>query len=607
MSSLYSESLWNQVSSAKLSAVSIGGESLAVAQNTYAVNWFKGKELNLVFGLQLSMARVGSTVNMNIMSWVYDQMKGLLGRTGHYTLGTALMIAGATCVLSLVCALLLAYLDKRAERILNKEQGKTGEVIKLKDVKHFPVQLWMIFIICVGYYVAIFPFIGLGQVFFIEKFNFSPPQARAINSIVYIISAPASPLLGFMVDKTGKNVIWVMCAVVTTLLAHMMLAFTFWNPWFAMVLLGVSYSLLACALWPMVAFVVPEHQLGTAYGFMQSIQNLGLALISMAAGAILDSKGYLFLEVFFCACICLALIAVVMLYLVDFVRGGELNLSASERAKLQKSLSAESEVPGRLQILKKQQQQEEHTNFKPLSSFVLRNRYLSRLGAQVLVSYFREASRGDGARLRGETERKRLSLRITQEEGRKCHRFCNHSGGGLGGLKMERNHQQQTEIEENAVLQQEQQLLKEKKAIIIQRAWRTWWERKQGWQEEPKILMNHFELVSQENALPADLPAGALGQNLTLPSFFPIFPVFSLELKELDERFIVKRKGSLSAVEKNPKFMLFEPESPGSKKEKNTLLSHVEPLPSRGLALSPCFLTSDKNEDEGKCSAQGSV
>ncbi|KAF7692747.1 hypothetical protein HF521_010357 [Silurus meridionalis] len=365
----------------------IGGESLAVAQNTYAVNWFKGKELNLVFGLQLSMARVGSTVNMNIMSWVYDQMKGLLGRTGHYTLGTALMIAGATCVLSLVCALLLAYLDKRAERILNKEQGKTGEVIKLKDVKHFPVQLWMIFIICVGYYVAIFPFIGLGQVFFIEKFNFSPPQARAINSIVYIISAPASPLLGFMVDKTGKNVIWVMCAVVTTLLAHMMLAFTFWNPWFAMVLLGVSYSLLACALWPMVAFVVPEHQLGTAYGFMQSIQNLGLALISMAAGAILDSKGYLFLEVFFCACICLALIAVVMLYLVDFVRGGELNLSASERAKLQKSLSAESEVPGSLQILKKQQQQEEHTNFKPLSSFVLRNRYLSRLGAQLPDHY----------------------------------------------------------------------------------------------------------------------------------------------------------------------------------------------------------------------------
>ena len=38
----------------------IGGESLAVAQNTYAVSWFKGKELNMVFGFQLSVARYPS-------------------------------------------------------------------------------------------------------------------------------------------------------------------------------------------------------------------------------------------------------------------------------------------------------------------------------------------------------------------------------------------------------------------------------------------------------------------------------------------------------------------------------------------------------------------
>ncbi|KAG5269788.1 hypothetical protein AALO_G00206150 [Alosa alosa] len=282
----------------------IGGESLAVAQNTYAVNWFKGKELNLVFGLQLSMARLGSTVNMNIMGWVYDRIKDLMGSAGPTTLGIALMIGATTCLFSLACALVLGFLDRRAERILKKEQGKTGEVIKLTDVKDFPLQLWLIFIICVCYYVAIFPFIGLGQVFFIEKFDFSPAEARAINSVVYIISAPASPVLGFMVDRTGKNVLWVACAILATLAAHMMLAFTFWNPWIAMSLMGLAYSLLACALWPMVSFVVPEHQLGTAYGFMQSIQNLGLALIAMAAGAILDNRGYLFLEVFFCACIC---------------------------------------------------------------------------------------------------------------------------------------------------------------------------------------------------------------------------------------------------------------------------------------------------------------
>ena len=42
---------------------------------------------------------------------------------------------------------------------------------------------------------------------------------------------------------------------------------------------------------------------------MQAVQNLGLAVIVYAAGAIVDAKGYLILEVFFMACICVCLIA----------------------------------------------------------------------------------------------------------------------------------------------------------------------------------------------------------------------------------------------------------------------------------------------------------
>ncbi|XP_064441864.1 major facilitator superfamily domain-containing protein 1 isoform X6 [Mirounga angustirostris] len=279
----------------------------------------------------------GSTVNMNLMGWLYSKVEASLGSAGHTTLGVTLMIGGITCILSLICALVLAYLDQRAERILHKAQGKTGEVIKLTDVKDFSLPLWLIFIICVCYYVAVFPFIGLGKVFFIEKFGFSSQAASAINSVVYVISAPMSPIFGLLVDKTGKNIIWVLCAVVTTLAAHVMLAFTLWNPWIAMCLLGLSYSLLACALWPMVAFVVPEHQLGTAYGFMQSIQNLGLAIISIIAGMILDTRGYLFLEVFFIACVSLSLLSVVLLYVVNRARGGNLNYSARQREEIKLS------------------------------------------------------------------------------------------------------------------------------------------------------------------------------------------------------------------------------------------------------------------------------
>ena len=37
---------------------------------------------------------------------------------------------------------------------------------------------------------------------------------------------------------------------------------------------------------------------------MQAVQNLGLAVISLVAGLIVDSKGYLVLEVFFMVWLC---------------------------------------------------------------------------------------------------------------------------------------------------------------------------------------------------------------------------------------------------------------------------------------------------------------
>ena len=54
---------------------------------------------------------------------------------------------------------------------------------------------------------------------------------------------------------------------------------------------------------------------------MQSIQNLGLAIVSMLAGMILDARGYILLEVFFLALLCGALITGVVLYMWDAAKG----------------------------------------------------------------------------------------------------------------------------------------------------------------------------------------------------------------------------------------------------------------------------------------------
>ena len=83
------------------------------------------------------------------------------------------MIAGSTCIMSLICALVLGIMDKRAEKILNKAAAETGEVVRLSDVKSFPPSFWLLSVVCLAYYVAIFPFISLGVEFFEKKFEFS--------------------------------------------------------------------------------------------------------------------------------------------------------------------------------------------------------------------------------------------------------------------------------------------------------------------------------------------------------------------------------------------------------------------------------------------------
>ncbi len=83
----------------------LGGESLAVAQNTYAVAWFKEKEINMVFGFQLAVARAGSSVNFWTVGWVFRYLQGEEGVSDLDALGWTLALCCSTCIASFICAI----------------------------------------------------------------------------------------------------------------------------------------------------------------------------------------------------------------------------------------------------------------------------------------------------------------------------------------------------------------------------------------------------------------------------------------------------------------------------------------------------------------------
>jgi len=89
--------------------------------------------------------------------------------------------------------------------------------------------------------------------------------------------------------------------------------------------------------------IMPQHQLGTAYGLMTAVQNLGLAVAPLAIGGILNAtKNYLLIELIFSGIAAVAAAITVVLIFVDMARGRKLN-----------------STPGRLKRLKLEQQSQE--------------------------------------------------------------------------------------------------------------------------------------------------------------------------------------------------------------------------------------------------------
>ncbi|XP_055312536.1 major facilitator superfamily domain-containing protein 1-like isoform X4 [Sitodiplosis mosellana] len=143
--------------------------------------------------------------------------------------------------------------------------------------------------------------------------------------------AVACPLFGYIIDKTGKNIYWMLISILALITAHSLFAFTYVNPLICMILMGLAILMLSFNVTPLIALVVPAYQLGTAFGFVGSAVSLILSVNSMFIGTIVDCGGYFTLEIF---CICwsgVALTGTVVFWIYDAIKNGILNMTPHER------------------------------------------------------------------------------------------------------------------------------------------------------------------------------------------------------------------------------------------------------------------------------------
>lgn len=260
----------------------LGAESLIVAITTVIARWFKGKELSFAFGLNLTIARMGSLMALNSPTL----LKSLFS-----TWQKPLFVSTGAGVIMLISVVIYFFMEAFAEK--NYTLGVKGDLdkITLGHIFRMKPAFWYITALCVTFYSAIFPFQTFAVKFFMEHHGISREMAGFTSSFITFAAMIGTPLFGFIIDRIGRRASLMTVGSLLLVPVYLLLAYARFHPLVPMVMMGVAFSLIPAAMWPSVALIVEEKKLGTAYGLMTMIQNIGLAGFNLLIGTVNDATG----------------------------------------------------------------------------------------------------------------------------------------------------------------------------------------------------------------------------------------------------------------------------------------------------------------------------
>jgi MFS family permease len=279
----------------------LGAESMIVAITTIIARWFKGRQLSFAFGVNLTVARLGSFMALNAPTWG----KGLY----HYWQSPLWVTVGAG-VFAVVCIVFYYFMDVIANRKFDMPSEGGQDKVEIKQIFNFGVSFWYVTALCVTFYSAMFPFQTFAIKFFEEAHGTTREVGGNLSSMLTLAAMIFTPLFGLLADKIGKRSFLMMLGALLIIPVYLIMAYKvdlatplgfsgsltlnldFFDihsviPAYLVIpmsMMGIAFSLIPAVMWPSIAYIVDESKLGTAYGLMTMIQNIGLFGFNLLIG-----------------------------------------------------------------------------------------------------------------------------------------------------------------------------------------------------------------------------------------------------------------------------------------------------------------------------------
>lgn len=267
-----------------------GCEMAGTTVSKAIAKWFKGKEMALAMGLEMAIARVGVFAIFSISPIIADSFGSIVAPVAFCTV---LIFIG------LITYTVFTFMDKKLdEQIGATEEESSDEEFKFSDLGKILTSrvFWVVALLCVLYYSAIFPFQRYGANML--QCNLDGISAEAASNIFRwfpIGAAVITPFLGNFLDRKGRGATMLMGGALLLICCHLIFAFVLPETksavlaYSTIVLLGISFALVPAALWPSVPKIIDEKILGSAYCLIFWVQNIGLCFVPKLIGNLLTS------------------------------------------------------------------------------------------------------------------------------------------------------------------------------------------------------------------------------------------------------------------------------------------------------------------------------
>jgi len=263
----------------------VGVETAGITVTKIIARWFKGYEIALAMGLQVAVARIGTSIALGVTIPIIETFNSI---------SAPLLFALILLCIGLISFLLFCVADRRLDASLQEGAQAPEDSFRVKDILSIIQNkgFWLVALLCVLFYSAVFPFLKYATDMVVNKYNVPLELAGYIPAILPIGTMLLTPFFGGLYDKKGRGASIMIIGALLLIVVHLLFAMPLLNVWwfaaFIMVILGVAFSLVPSAMWPSVPKIIPQRQLGTAYALIFWVQNIGLGGVPALIGWVLE-------------------------------------------------------------------------------------------------------------------------------------------------------------------------------------------------------------------------------------------------------------------------------------------------------------------------------